>query len=130
VRRRFAGPFDPRGSRNVTRSWRLTKQAEESLTEIARWTLATFGPRQADIYEDELIARCQAIADGRAMTQSCAVLTDTISSGHLRFARAGEHFVVFLEQEERVVVLDFLHGRSNLSPRLAALADPAEGNES
>ncbi len=48
----------------MPKAWRLTRQAERSLVEIARWTLATFGPRQAEAYEAEPVARCAAIASG------------------------------------------------------------------
>ena len=31
----------------MSKAWRLTPQAEQSLYEIAQWTFQTFGPRQA-----------------------------------------------------------------------------------
>jgi toxin ParE1/3/4 len=102
----------------VSRNWRLTRRAEQSLVDIALWTFETFGPAQADAYEAELIERCQAIADGRVVTQGCAVLAEGMSDETLRFARAGEHFVVFLDDGDEVVVLDFLHGRSDLARRV------------
>jgi hypothetical protein len=39
----------------------------------------------------------------------------------LRYARAEEHFVVFLEAADQVIVVDFLHSRSDLPRRIAAL---------
>jgi plasmid stabilization system protein ParE len=42
---------------------------------------------------------------------------------HLRFARAGQHFVVFVDYPEQVIIVDFLHSRSDLPRRLAALTD-------
>ncbi|EDP60936.1 hypothetical protein BAL199_00120 [alpha proteobacterium BAL199] len=38
----------------MPKPWRLTRQAERSLVEIARWTLETFGPRQAEAYDSGL----------------------------------------------------------------------------
>lgn len=102
------------------KSVRLTKQAEEHLTEIAVWTFETFGPRQADAYEEDLIARCEQIARGSASHQSCAILVDNIEAD-LRFTRAGQHFVVFLENEDEIIIVDFLHSKSDLPAKIAHL---------
>lgn len=105
----------------MSKPWRLTRRAEHSLIEIAAWTLETFGSMQAEIYEEELIERCQAIAEGRTVTQSCNVLVEDISDHDVRFARAGEHFVVFVELADEIAILDFVYGRSDLSRRIAEL---------
>ena len=107
----------------MPRPWRLTPQAEVSLVEIANWTLETFGPRQAAAYEDDLIARCAEIAAGTAQSQDCRRIIDPELPEDLRFARAGQHFVIFVEGAEQVIVVDFLHARSDLPRRLAALTD-------
>ncbi|WP_127115780.1 type II toxin-antitoxin system RelE/ParE family toxin [Shimia sediminis] len=104
----------------MSRSFRLTRRAEDSLTGIARWTIDTFGPRQADLYQAELIARCEAIVAGRVHSRSCAVLVD--GAEDLRFLRAGEHFLVFLERPEEVIIVDILHSRSDLPRHVQALA--------
>ena len=44
------------------KAWRLTRQAEASLIDIAEWTIENFGARQADAYEADLIACCNGIA--------------------------------------------------------------------
>ena len=49
----------------MSRSFRLTRRAEASLIEIARWTIEKFGTRQAELYEADLLARCDAIVQGR-----------------------------------------------------------------
>ncbi|RDD69933.1 type II toxin-antitoxin system RelE/ParE family toxin [Paracoccus versutus] len=108
----------------MPKPWRLTRQAETSLVEIARWTYETFGPRQAEAYEDDLIAACRDIAAGTAMSQDCRRTIDPDLSEDLRFARCGQHFVIFVEDPEQVIIVDFLHGRSDLPRRLAALTDP------
>ncbi|UOM36653.1 type II toxin-antitoxin system RelE/ParE family toxin [Acuticoccus sp. I52.16.1] len=105
----------------TTKPWRLTRQAEASLTDIARWTIDTFGTRQADAYEADLIDRCTAIANGLAVSQSCRALIDLNLPEDLRFARAGQHFIVFVEDPEQVIILDFLHARSDLPARLERL---------
>jgi toxin ParE1/3/4 len=103
----------------VNRTLRLTRRAEASLFEIARWTVATFGPRQADLYEAELLERCQAVLSGIAHSRSCAVLVPEAAA--LRFVRAGEHFLVFLDQPDEVIIVDILHARSDLARHVAAL---------
>ena len=106
----------------MPRPWRLTRQAEASLTDIARWTLETFGPRQAGTYEEVLVSRCIAIANGTAISQGCRKLVDPTLPEDLRFTRSGQHFIVFVEDEEGVTIVDFLHSRSDLPKRLAELA--------
>jgi plasmid stabilization system protein ParE len=108
----------------VTRPWRLTPRAEDSLTEIANWTIRTFGPAQAAAYEQELVERCRGIADGTVPSQDCSALVDGASGLH--FTRAGRHFVIFTEIDAEVVILDFVHGRTDLPRRLAALRRPPD----
>ena len=107
----------------MSRPWRLTRQAEASVTDIARWTRETFGPRQAAVYEEDLIARCIDIAEGTAISQGCRQLIHAALPEDLRFTRSGQHFIVFVESPDSVIIVDFLHSRSDLPRRLAALAD-------
>lgn len=113
----------------MPRPWRLTRQAEASLVEIARWTLETFGPRQAEAYEDDLIARCNEIAKGTAQSQDCRRLISADLPEDLRFTRSGQHFIVFIEDATQVIIVDFLHSRADLPGKLAALPDPKSGRE-
>ncbi len=106
----------------MARPWRLTRRAETALMDIALWTHETFGPRQAAAYEEDLIARCRDIANGTVQTQDCRRLIDPDLPEDLRFTRAGQHSIVFVEDEAQVIVLDFLHNRSDLPGRLAELA--------
>ena len=107
----------------MPKPWRLTRAAEASLVDIARWTHETFGPRQAAAYEDDLITRCRAIAAGTAPSQDCRRLVDPDLPEDLRFVRAGQHVIVFTETADAVIILEVLHGRTDLPRRLAALAD-------
>jgi|TARA_R110002124_G_scaffold109196_1_gene261932 plasmid stabilization system protein ParE len=104
----------------MSRSLRLTRRAEASLVEIAKWTIEQFGLKQAELYQNEVLTRCQAILNGQAHNRSCAVLVD--DAADLRFARAGEHFLVFLDQPDEVIIVDILHSRSDLPRHVAALA--------
>ncbi|QIE48043.1 type II toxin-antitoxin system RelE/ParE family toxin (plasmid) [Pseudohalocynthiibacter aestuariivivens] len=103
----------------MSRSFRLTRRAEAKLVEIAEWTIATFGPKQAELYETELLDRCQAILNGQAHSRSCAILVDDAED--LRYARAGEHFLVFLDRPDQVIIVDILHSQSDLPRHVAAL---------
>ncbi len=106
----------------MSRPWLLTRQAEASLLEIALWTVETFGTRQAAAYEDDLIARCREIASGTAITQGCRQLIDPELPEDLRFTKSGQHFIVFIEDTAQVIIVDFLHSRSDLPGKLAALS--------
>lgn len=103
----------------MSRSFRLTRRAEASITEIARWTIENFGLRQAELYEAELLSRCEGILSGQAHSRSCAVLVD--EAVDLRFVRAGEHFLIFLDKPDEVIIVDILHSRSDLPRHVIAL---------
>ncbi|MFN7177590.1 MAG: type II toxin-antitoxin system RelE/ParE family toxin [Thermaurantiacus sp.] len=113
----------------MPKTWRLTRQAETALVDIALWTIETFGPRQAAAYEDDLIATCRGIAEGTVLSQTYRRLIDPDLAEDLRFARAGQHFVVFIEDSEQVIIIDFLHSRADLPRRLANLPLPKGGGE-
>lgn len=104
----------------MSRSFRLTRRAEDNLVEIAHWTIERFGPRQAGIYEAELLSRCDAIVEGEAHSRSCSILVDGVED--LRYLRAGEHFLVFLDRLDEVIIVDILHSRSDLPSHVKALA--------
>ena len=111
----------------MPKPWRLTRAADRSLIDIAIWTVETFGPRQAAAYEEDLIAVCRNIAAGMAQSQDCRRIIDPDLNEDLRFARAGQHFVVFVEVAEQVIIIDFLHSRSDLPRHLANLS-PRKGD--
>ncbi len=89
--------------------------------QVTLWTIETFGPRQAAAYEDDLIATCREIAAGTAVSKDCRRIIDPNLPEDLRFSRASQHFVVFVEDAEQVIISEFLHSRSDLPRRLAAL---------
>jgi plasmid stabilization system protein ParE len=99
--------------------WRLTRQAQSTLIDIALWTAQTFGERQANAYEADLIERCDAIAAGTAPSRSCREIWDATLDPRLRTVRSGGHFVVLIESSDVVVIVDFIHARADLPERLA-----------
>ena len=107
----------------MARPWRLTRRADAALLDIARWTLDTFGPRQAAACEDDLIARFEAIAAGSAPNRSCRALVGPSVDADLRVARSGQHFIVFVENADEVIIVDLVHARSDLPAKLARLGD-------
>ncbi len=107
----------------MQKRWRLTRHAEAALTDIADWTIDAFGPLQAHAYEEDLIARCRAIAEGAVHSRSCRDFVDGTLPGDLRFTRVGQHFIVYLETAEEIAILDVLHARSDLPAKLAWLAE-------
>lgn len=111
----------------MPKPWRLTQAAERSLIDIAIWTVETFGPRQAAAYEEDLISVCRDISAGRAQSQDCRRIIDPDLPEDLRFARAGQHLIVFVEEAVQVIIIDFLHSRSDLPRHLANLL-PQKGD--
>ncbi|MTH78526.1 type II toxin-antitoxin system RelE/ParE family toxin [Paracoccus aestuariivivens] len=107
----------------MTRPWVLTRQAEAALTDIAAWTVETFGQRQAEIYAEDLIGTCRMLAAGQAPSQGCRRLVDAKLPEDLRYARSGQHYIVFIDAPDRLIVIDFLHVRMDLPARLAAIAE-------
>ena len=102
----------------TARPWRLTPAAEAALDDVARWTRATFGPRQAAAYAEDLLTVCERIAAGTAHTQDCRRLLHPNLPEDMRFARAGQHFVIFIDAPDQVIILSFVHSRANLPERL------------
>jgi len=59
---------------------------------------------------------------GDVTTQSCRTIIDPDLKEDLRFARSGQHFIVFIEDKASVIVVDFLHSRNDFPAKLASLA--------
>ncbi|NJO38197.1 MAG: type II toxin-antitoxin system RelE/ParE family toxin [Rhizobiales bacterium] len=104
--------------------WRLTLQAEERIQDIARWTTARFGHRQAIVYRDKLIDRLNRLAQGEPPhARSCEILMKGRSSAEgLKYYRQGQHYIIMRETAERIDVLDFLHVNVDLPAHVERLA--------
>ena len=57
------------------------------------------------------------------MSQGCRQSIDPSLPEDLRFTRSGQNFVAYIENSDRVIIVDFLHSRSDLPRKPAALAD-------
>lgn len=81
---------------------RLTQRAEADLKDIYRYTVQTFGPRQAEKYLHELDAVFELIGDhpeiGRAY------------EGSTRHFVHGKHIILYRVQKDLVVIGRIFHG--------------------
>jgi plasmid stabilization system protein ParE len=93
---------------------RFAPEAEARLDAISEWTLRRFGPRQAKKYLLVLRDRCARIAAGTAHHQSCRDVFAPEAREDLRFARSGEHYVIFVETAREALIVDFIHSRMDL----------------
>ena len=96
----------------------FSDRAEASFENILEWTFESFGGRQLDKYRDTLLERCKAIANGTAHHQSCRAMFADDLREDLRFSRAGQHFVIFVEASDEVLIVDFLHQSADIAGRL------------
>lgn len=99
----------------------FTEIAEESLFEIAVWMLEHFGGRHADLYQRELVERCAELARGDVPHMSCSVLIGADLAADMRFARCGAHVLIFVEGNDEIVVMDFVHQREDLAGKVKAM---------
>lgn len=103
----------------ITKRLRVTPHAAQAFEELARWNLECFGPKQTSAYEEHLILRCLEAVIGIEVGQDCRELIDPDLYEDLRFLRAGQHFVLFVQSPEQIVIIDVLHARTDLPRRLA-----------
>ena len=112
----------------MTKRLRVTPHAVQAIEELARWTLESFGPKHMASYEEHLVLRCMEAAIGFETGQDCRSLIDPELCEDLRYLRAGQHFVVFLQSRDQIIIIDVLHGRIDVPRRLMGLGmDTSEG---
>ncbi len=97
------------------------------MTSILEWTLVRFGEHQANTYLEILIAQCNAVAKGLAHTQSCRDLVGSELKTDLRFTRAGQHFILFVDTLTRVEVVDFVHQSRDMAKWVSELGARQKG---
>ena len=100
------------------RRYVLSERAKRSFREIGLYSRERFGVEQMRFYLDGLLDRCKDLAAGHVPHQSCrAIFADDLRED-LRFARVGQHFVIFIEAAEEVQIVDFLHQSADIAGRL------------
>ena len=97
-------------------------QAFVDLEDILIYTISTFGTDQAEVYRARLLDRCYRIAAGEIAGRDCSILLGKTSRSILKFALAEKHYVIFMEDEDAVVVAGFLHQSSDLPRQIEKLA--------
>ncbi len=104
---------------------RLTRRAQTRLEEIAAWTIEHFGTAQAEGYERRLIARLRALAAGQLPRgRPCdALVRGEAGATGLCYFREGGHFIIYRETDDRIVVIDFVHGARDLEGILKELGE-------
>ncbi|PCH94000.1 MAG: plasmid stabilization protein ParE [Gammaproteobacteria bacterium] len=107
------------------RSFKLTLQAQQSLTDIFVWTIDQFGTKQAELYKTQLMKRINALVIGEPPHgRSCYLLMQGLrESSDLEYYREGSHYIVYRNTTQQLLIVDFIHGSRNLTEILAELVD-------
>lgn len=92
----------------------FSPRAEVRLEQIVDWTLQGFGLGQSEAYLARLQGQCQKITSDLAHHQSCKDVFATDLREDLRFSRIGQYYVVFVETDLAVLVVDLVHQRMDL----------------
>ena len=58
---------------------------------------------------------------GNVTSQNCRAIIDPDLAEDLRFTLSGQHFIVFIEDSDSIIIVEFLHSQSNLPAKLASL---------
>lgn len=106
------------------KGYKLSKQAQQTLTDIIGWTINNFGIEQAIIYKNKLIIRLNALAAGELPSgRPCNLLVSgKYQATDLEFYREGQHYVIYRNTEKFIYVVDFVHGSRNLEKIISELA--------
>jgi toxin ParE1/3/4 len=85
---------------------RISVQAEEDIDQIADYTVAEWGWRQADQYLAKLETGFELLAQNPSIGRAC----DSIRKNLRRF-EIGKHVVFYLEEPGGILVVRVLHER-------------------
>lgn len=88
--------------------YRLTRVAEADIVEIAEQGIRRWGNRQARVYHDGLFKLLDLIASTPAMARQRTELTPPV-----RVQRYQAHLVIYLIDEEGVLIVRVRHGRED-----------------
>ena len=106
------------------RSYRLSRQAEQTLESIIGWTIDHFGLDQAATYKNRLINRLDSLAlDKVPHGRPCNnLLADKRNTTDLEYYREGRHYIIYRNTTDAIIVLDFVHGSRDLEAILAEIS--------
>ncbi len=107
------------------RQIRVLRRAATALRNIRRWTVENFGVTQTALYLTDLRQCMVGIAEDTVMTWDCSRLVPDAPEGY-RFARVGQHYLIFVESTSEVAILDVIHQRMDLAGKIAKLSKDQE----
>ena len=93
--------------------YEVTRQALADLRDIVRYTRATWGPKQARLYREELELAIQKLALSPGLGR---VRTDVAPS--VRSFPIARHVAFYVERESGITVLRVLHPRMDVGDAL------------
>ena len=94
--------------------WQLSAAANADIEEIARYTAAKFGERQARKYTGEIRRAVQIAADFRFLARPH---TTEAGASYQRY-NIGRHAIFYRETEQGIYVLRILHGAMDFDRHL------------
>ncbi len=97
------------------RKFWLTKAAENDLSNIAVYTLQTWGEQQLELYQTRLEERLALLLKHPEMGRSHPMLNNDF-----RYVVEGRHYNFYREIEGGIEILRFLHCRCDVMSKLAA----------
>lgn len=97
-------------------SYRLTKEADADIEEIARYTISEWGTRQAERYLEKLVKCFEDVGAGQAFRRKVSEQLKQV------FVTRCEHHYVFYfcPENERPVIIAVWHERMDAIQRLKA----------
>ncbi len=98
-------------------SYRLTKDAENDLRSIARYTLDNHGSKQLQLYRSKLEAKFLEIAEGTVIAKSFS-----LNIPEVLVTRCEHHFVFFLSGNPAIIIA-ILHEKMDMISRLGKRLD-------
>ncbi len=98
------------------KTYTLTRQAQARIREIFRNTRNRWGLAQAEKYKANLLARLVQLCSGDPPhPRPCdALVPQTIEVSNLVYYLEGRHYIIYLELEDYLQVIDFVYSGRNL----------------
>jgi toxin ParE1/3/4 len=101
-------------------TYRKTRQTDEDLKEIYRYTRRTWSRSQAEQYVRGLEQRFQALADNPLL----GMAREDLQPEGLRSFVHGSHVVFYQPQPYGVLIVRILHGRQDAKAHLGSSEEP------
>jgi toxin ParE1/3/4 len=83
----------------------LSNKAEGDLAEIYRYGFVNFGERQADLYAEQLKAKCQTLSENPMLYRERDEFTPPVRIGY-----HGKHLIIYTIEDDYIFIVRILHG--------------------